>query len=269
MQGRGAVLTAGGTNSNSARAVAALCARLGVRCHLVLRKDASTHEEGNLTGNHLLCRLFGASVSLVSVAEYRQWGQHELLKRAAKSFDDPYVLPVGCSVPEGVFGYVNFVDELMQQKVEMDLPFNRIVFASGSGGTASGLAVAKALCPGMRDVKLLSFSVCDTPESFYQHVQNDLDTLGLSGVNARDLIEFRCAKGPGYGVNTEDDVAFWKEVAASTGLVLDGAYTLKAFKNWFVDCGGDHDGHRTLFIHTGGFASVFSVPKLRSASEWD
>ena len=57
----------------------------------------------------------------------------------------PYLIPYGGSNPIGAMGYVAAMEELMEQAQQMNLRFDRIVFASSSSGTQAGLVVgAKA-----------------------------------------------------------------------------------------------------------------------------
>src|SRR5690349_13046009 len=53
------VITAGGIQSNHCRATALCCARLGLKCHLVLRGSQAGAPDGNLLLDHLA----GAEIS--------------------------------------------------------------------------------------------------------------------------------------------------------------------------------------------------------------
>src|SRR4051812_12794496 len=59
-------ITHGGFQSNHCRATAAVAARLGMRCRLLLRSPENPVNDGNL----FLDRLFGAQISLHPPAEY-------------------------------------------------------------------------------------------------------------------------------------------------------------------------------------------------------
>lgn len=106
----------------------------------------------------------------------------------------PYVIPVGGSVTLGVWGYIQMIQELSQQVQDVDVIF----FASGSGGTAAGIAVGASLCPAFAKTKVIGYCVCDTPDYFYDHVAHELAELGITDRSARELISFRDAKGDGY-----------------------------------------------------------------------
>jgi D-cysteine desulfhydrase len=116
-------------------------------------------------------------------------------------------------VTTGVWGYICMINELASQVSDVDIIF----FASGSGGTAAGIAglesfvkrkvlfsnftqpVGVSLCPTFANTKVIGYTVCDSPEYFEQHVQHELDELGVDR-KARDLISFRDAKGDGYSI---------------------------------------------------------------------
>jgi D-cysteine desulfhydrase len=154
-----------------------------------------------------------------------------------------------------------------------DQPVDVIFFATGSGGTAAGMAVGRALCPFFAKTRLVGYAVCDSPEYFYQHVEHEFEELGLPPT-VRQVIEFRDAKaraiffffftaelvqGEGYSLNTPGEVELVRQVARSSGVLLDGAYTGKAVFG-FVRDAKDFAGLRCLFVHTGGAYSLFGMP---------
>ena len=166
-RGADTVVSVGGTASNHCRAVAALCGRLRLGCALVLRRDAY-YRRGETQGNLLLDNLFGAQTVLVERDEYVARGQAsltaELSRRLESEGKRPYVIPVGGSVTRGVWGYICMMEELAKQLPEGGVDV--IFFASGSGGTAAGIAVGAHLCPAFRGTKVVGYCVCDTPEWF-------------------------------------------------------------------------------------------------------
>jgi len=57
--------------------------------------------------------------------------------------ENSYLIPVGGADSVGLWGYINAFQELINQGVLEN--FDDIVFACGSGGTATGLAVGNFL----------------------------------------------------------------------------------------------------------------------------
>ena len=70
-QGATVLITCGGEQSNHARATAAAAARLGLRCHLVLR-TVDPAAPPPLVGNLLLDMLVGADVTWISHLHWQQ-----------------------------------------------------------------------------------------------------------------------------------------------------------------------------------------------------
>src|SRR5437016_9113024 len=104
-QGANTLITHGGHQSNHCRATAAIAARLGLRCRLVLRGSGDGPDDGNL----FLDRLFGAEISLHPPAVYAHQ-KDALIERAMAeeqaAGQKPYFFPVGASIPLGCWGYI-------------------------------------------------------------------------------------------------------------------------------------------------------------------
>jgi len=273
------VVTVGGTQSNHCRAVAAICARSGIKCAVVLRKDFYFNEDRPNDGNMFFHTIYGSHVFYVTKEEYARKGQHQLLKETSEKLisdygaSNPYLLPVGGSILPGVYGYIECIRELEVQLDELAKSghnIDEIIFSCGSGGTASGLAIGKYLStsPLIKRVKLTAYLACDSPEYFHEHVNEMLAAIGLgSEVTSEELIEFVQAKGAGYAINTEQELSVIKDIARSSGIILDASYTGKALSKFTEDTEGEEgkerreDGH-ILFLHTGGMFSLFGHEEL-------
>lgn len=263
------IVSIGGTQSNHCRAVSAVAARVGLRCAHVLRKDSSYREDKPLEGNLFFHKLFGVETFLISKDEYVSKGQDQLLKEAGERLvaeygaKNPYLMPVGGSVIKGAFGYIEFMNELAAQLEESGIEVDELIFSCGSGGTAAGIAIGKYLSssPVIKKMKITGYTACDTPEWFHEHVNEMLAYLGLDKeVKSEELLRLVQAKGVGYAVNTEEEYSLIRQVAQSSGVVLDGSYTGKAI-NGFVSEAGD-DVSRCMFVHTGGIFSLLGQENL-------
>lgn len=136
------VFTAGGAQSNHAMLTAACASRLGMRAVLVLKK------RGELAGgNQILNKIFGAEVCFVDTDSYEDvYAQmHRMMEQEKQQGHTPYFIPVGGSVPLGSLGYVNCAHEIAQQAEQMNVHFDSIVSATGSGGTYAGLTYGAKL----------------------------------------------------------------------------------------------------------------------------
>ena len=257
-----AVVTIGGTGSNHCRAVASFAGSLGFDCHLVLRRD--TYFDGAVQGNLLLDNVYGAHAHLVTRERYQQEGSAALIEGLAKRLvqdgraKKPYTIPVGGSNPIGAWGYIEAVRELSEQ-LPADEKIDCAVFASGSGGTASGLAIGMALCPRFHGTRVIGYIVCDNTDYFYDHVQGEMDALGVQG-KARDLIEFRDARGLGYSMVQPEEIALIRSIARTSGVLLDPTYSGKAAFGLTRDMRAGTIPEKALFIHTGGAMGVFGLP---------
>jgi D-cysteine desulfhydrase len=269
------VLTCGGIQSNHARATAIACAALGLKCQLYLR-DASapgdpshvaTKAELPLSGNVLLDRLVHAEIHLVTPAEYAQ--RNAVLESesqaVARAGGKPYVIPEGGSNGLGSLGYVEAMRETREQ---MDLgladgpePFDVIVHACGSGGTAAGVVLGAARYSVARAVRAVA--VCDDAAYFARAIDRIVAEARSydPSLDARaPLVVDEGSRGPGYGVMNDEQKTVLTKVARASGIILDPVYTGKAMHAlaMAVARGEIDKSARVLFLHTGGLPGLLA-----------
>lgn len=259
------VLTCGGIQSNHARATALACARLGLRCVVFLRMTDEISPIP-LSGNVLLDRFAGADVRRISGEQYRD--RDTLMAAAARTLSAhgarPFVIPEGGSNALGSLGYTLAMRELREQ-LDLGLcgasPFDVIVHACGSGGTAAGVALGASRYGVARRVR--TFAVCDDRAYFTQRIAGIVREArglvpGLGGDLPLDVDD--TAKGPAYGVATREQRAFIVDIARASGVVLDPVYTGKAFFGLAtaIRSGTIPMGARVLFLHTGGLPGLLA-----------
>lgn len=263
------VLTCGGVQSNHARATALACARLGLSCVLFLRV-ADPSAPLPLTGNVLLDRFAGAEVHRISALQYAE--RDALMQAAARTLgasgQRPFIVAEGGSSGLGSIGYVLAMRELRTQ-VDLGLagprkPFDVVVHACGSGGTAAGTALGAALYGVAHHT--MAFAVCDDRPTFERRIRGIIQEAraivhGLPSDPPFSVDD--TARGPAYAVATEEQRAFIVEVARKSGLVLDPVYTGKAFfgladaiRRKIIPVGA-----RVLFLHTGGLPGLLADPE--------
>ncbi len=260
-RGASHVLTCGAVQSNHARATALAAATLGMQSVLFLRApDPSA--PGPLVGNLMLDRLVGAETRFITPAEYRD--RAAVMQRAADELAGaghcPYVIPEGGSNGLGAFGYVECMREI---RAQLDLglgdgpaPFDAVVHACGSGGTAAGIALGArhfGVAPRVHAV-----AVCDD-RAYFERVAGriivEATHLDASLGRVADLVVHDAWKGPAYGVPSDDQKRFIVEVARRTGLIVDPVYSGKAL---FGLARMDPKPARALFIHTGGLPGLLA-----------
>lgn len=273
-RGADTVLTCGGIQSNHARATALACAALGLSCVLFLRVDGdapgpeAAAPRGLLsrTGNVLLDRLAGAEIRLVTHAEYaeRTAVMSAAAARLAIEGRRPYVVPEGGSNGLGSLGYVEAMREVSEQ-LALGLggrePFDEIVHACGSGGTAAGVTLGAARYGVARRVRAVA--VCDDAAYFERVIAKivaEARAIDSSLVTPAELVVDDAARGPRYGVMDEAQRRLVVEVARASGVVLDPVYTGKAMHalDLAVKRGAVRRGARVLFLHTGGLPGLLA-----------
>lgn len=260
-KGADVVLTAGGPQSNHAMLTAACAARVGMKAILVLKKRGEL--EG---GNQILNAIYGAEVRFVDTDTYDDvYAEMErIMADLRKEGRTPYFIPVGGSVPLGSLGYVNCALEIANQAEELEVKFDSIVSATGSGGTYAGLTYgAKLYLDGARSVGV---GVCDDPfEDIAFDLMNGLRDLLESDVPVeKDDIHIKFHIGPGYAVPSEEGCAAVRKLARSEGILVDPVYTGKALAGFFqlLEEGYFAEDENILFVHTGGAGALFAVDML-------
>ena len=136
------VVTVGAVQSNHTRQTAAACAKLGLKCLIVLEQRLKDAPNAYMTsGNVFLDKIFGAEVVLCpsgkDVKEYAE----EIMAERKNDGANPYYIPVGGSNHIGELGYIECMREIIED--DKDNSFTHIVLASGSGGTHAGSIAGK------------------------------------------------------------------------------------------------------------------------------
>jgi len=262
--GADTIITSGGIQSNHCRATALLCARLGLKAHLVLRDEGGFNEVPD--GNLLLDYVAGAEVSIFSKKDYVQRHDHlvaGLVAHYKAQGKTPWVIPVGASDGHGVWGYVNAAAELAADFVRADIRPERLFHATGSGGTQAGLTVGAHIY--QLPCEVWGMAVCDSAQYFVDKVNADLEhwnELYQPGV-AVDQLVIRVNDGyigPGYAQATEEVFSSIRLAARTEGLVFDPVYTGKAFHGMVEEIknGRLKDCRNIVFVHTGGIFGLLA-----------
>jgi 1-aminocyclopropane-1-carboxylate deaminase len=142
------LVSIGGVQSNHTRQVAAVAAKLGLKCVLVQGSWVDWPDGVyDRVGNILLSRVLGAQLDFskedFSIAIKQSWEQ--ALDRVRRAGGKPYAIPAGASDhPLGGLGYVGFAEELRAQERTLGFRFDFILVASGSGSTQAGMVVGFA-----------------------------------------------------------------------------------------------------------------------------
>jgi 1-aminocyclopropane-1-carboxylate deaminase/D-cysteine desulfhydrase-like pyridoxal-dependent ACC family enzyme len=264
-EGADTLITAGGVQSNHARATAAVAVTLGMRAVLVANGAPSARP----TANALLDALLGAEIVHVASREAREPRMREIAETIRSGGGRPYVIPIGASMPLGALGFVHAVAELVDQIPPPDV----IIHSTSSGGTQAGL-VAGCRLLGLH-TRVIGISADDSSAS----LRSSVDAI-VQGVSA--LLKVRLKPdatidyalfdrgtaievddtfvGEGYGIPTAASRDAIELAARTEAIFLDPTYTAKAMAGLiaYVRVKEFTANQTVLFWHTGGQVALFA-----------
>ncbi len=260
------LITCGGIQSNHCRATAAVATRLGMKSCLVLRGNSDSEPEGNL----FLDKMLGAEIVFITAEQYSQQRNeimNEIKLQKEKEGFRPYIIPEGASNGIGSFGYFIAMEEIITQEKESGINFDSVVIAVGSGGTYSGLLLAKKLLNHKADIVGINVGADKTYfESCIEAIFHESTTyLKKSMYLSKDEIKIIDGYvGRGYALSTPEELKFIIRLAQLEGIILDNVYTGKAMFGLVneIKKGTFKDAKNILFIHTGGMFELFSQMRL-------
>ena len=260
-EGYDTVITCGGVQSNHCRATAALTARLGLSCHLILRGAKPQQADSN----NLLDQILGAAIDYYPAKQYfaeltqlfnQKVDQYKLAGKRA------YCIPTGASDEIGLWGYIDASRELKADFAEHNINPEHIICATGSGGTQAGLTLGAELFD--LNTKVWGVNVCDDEQYFHDKVIADIQdwkqqyghSIDISSIIPRTLDGY---VGPGYGLADDEVIDAINMLARLEGIVLDPVYTGKALYAMLEELKkGRFAGSKDIvFVHTGGTLGLF------------
>ena len=255
--GADTLITAGGVQSNHARATAAAAAKLGLRAVLIANGEAPER----LTANALLDNLLGAEVVYVPSREDRAPMILEIAERLRSEGRRPYAIPIGASTPLGALGFALALAELVDQMPAPDV----IVHSTSSGGTQAGLVAGCRLLE--LPTRVVGISADDRSQSLQSHIRAiisgiadllDIDLVKLSRGTAIE-VDDRFV-GDGYGIPTDGSREAIELAARTEAIFLDPTYTAKAMAGLiaYVRQQKFRENQTVLFWHTGGQVGLFA-----------
>jgi 1-aminocyclopropane-1-carboxylate deaminase/D-cysteine desulfhydrase-like pyridoxal-dependent ACC family enzyme len=256
-EGADTLITAGGIQSNHARATASAAAKLGMRAILVANGTAPARP----TANALLDALLGADVEYVGTRDERGPRMQAIADRLRREGHNPFVIPIGASTPLGALGFVQALLELLDQVPAPDM----IVHSTSSGGTQAGLVAAARLL-GL-STRIVGVSADDPARALERHVGEIVAGIGeLLSLEADALergtpieVDDRFV-GDGYGIPTAASREAISLAARTDAIFLDPTYTAKAMAALiaYVRQQQISDRQTVVFWHTGGQVGLFA-----------
>ena len=259
------LVTIGGVQSNHTRQVAAVAAKLGMKCRLVQESWVPvTDAVYDRVGNILMSRVMGAEIELVD--EGFDIGIRESWERALEDVKakggKPYPIPAGASDhPLGGLGFAGFADEVREQEAALGFGFDYIVVCSVTGSTQAGMVVGFAADGRAR--RVIGIDASGTPEQTHAQVlkiaRDTADKVGLGQeLAAEDVVLNPDYAYPAYGVPSEETNAAIRLSARLEGMMTDPVYEGKSMQGMIdlVRKGFFPTGAKLLYAHLGGVPAI-------------
>ena len=259
--GADTLVSIGGVQSNHTRLVAAVAAKLGMKCVVVQEKWVPHYDAVyDRVGNILLTRLMGADSRLVE--DGFDIGIRQSWEDAMQSVRDrggvPYGIPAGASVHKfGGLGYVGFAEEVHAQEQELGFRFDYVIVCVVTGSTQAGMIVGFA-AEGRAD-RVIGIDASGTLEQTRAQVRQIVDNtaeLVELGRPVRDdeIVINPDYAYPAYGVPSDATNEAIRLAARAEALITDPVYEGKSMQG-LIDLtrkGFFPPGSRVLFAHLGG-----------------
>lgn len=263
--GADTLVTIGGVQSNHTRQVAAVAAKIGMKCRLVQESwvpfpDAVYDRVGNI----LMSRVMGAEVELID--EGFDIGIRESWERAIEDVKDrggrPYPIPAGASVHKlGGLGFVGFAEELRAQEAQLGFRFDYVIVCTVTGSTHAGMVVGFARDGRSRQV--IGIDASGTPEQTHAQVLDIArNTAGLvelgRDITAEDVVLMTDYAYPAYGVPSDETNDAIRLCARLEGMMTDPVYEGKSMQGMIdlVAKGYFPAGSKILYAHLGGVPAI-------------
>jgi len=263
------VVACASAQSNYCRQLAVACAKLGLECHLSLRRVRG-QADSEIQGNLLLDLLAGAHVELWDGEWERQQEMRTRRVHALRS-EGKIVYETRSTLQDLAIetaAYVNCALELHMQLQDLNVHLDYLVCASGETTQAGLLLGAKYLGDeyeiigfnphGLSSAELIS----EIAHEAARLLEIDVDIAPEDVMNCGDYV------GAGYGVPTEEGLQSIELLLRTEGILLDPIYTSKAMAG-FIDMTRNSKlkiPAVVAFLHTGGFPTVFAYHDVLSTN---
>ncbi len=264
-QGCDTLVSIGGVQSNHTRQVAAVAARVGLKCVLIQESwvdwpDAVYDKVGNI----LISRLAGADVRLVRAGfgiGFKESWEAALAEIEARG-GKPYAIPAGASDhPLGGHGFAGWAHEVAAQEAELGVFFDTVVVCSVTGSTQAGMVAGFAQLEeqGARPRRVLGIDAsakpAETRDQVLRIAQRTARAIGVQRELTLDDVELDERYHAGiYGIPDAATIAAMELAARTEGMVTDPVYEGKSMAAT-IDLVGRGEIERSstvLYAHLGG-----------------
>lgn len=255
------LVSIGGVQSNHTRLVAAVAAKIGMKCRLV-QESWVPHEDAvyDRVGNILMTRLMGADSRIVEdgfdIGIRKSW--EDAMQSVRDEGGKPYGIPAGASVHKyGGLGYVGFAEEVRAQEAELGFKFDYFIVCVVTGSTQGGMIVGFAV-DGRAD-RVIGIDASGTPEQTRAQVRKIVDgtaelvELGRK-VREDEIVINPDYAYPAYGVPSHETNEAIRFAAQTEAMITDPVYEGKSMQGMMdlVKKGFFPQGSKVLYAHLGG-----------------
>jgi 1-aminocyclopropane-1-carboxylate deaminase len=259
------LVSIGGVQSNHTRMVAAVAAKLGMKCRLV-QESWVPHEDAvyDRVGNIMLSRIMGADLQMVDegfdIGIRKSWEQ--AIEEVKAKGGRPYAIPAGASVHKyGGLGYVGFAEEVRAQERELGFAFDYIIVCTVTGSTHAGMLVGFASDGRARKVIGIdaSFTPAQTRAQVLAIAQDTARLVELGrDIVADDVVLIEDYAHPAYGIPSEGTKDAIRLCARLEGMMTDPVYEGKSMQGMIdlVTKGYFPAGSTVLYAHLGGVPAI-------------
>lgn len=252
------IVTYGSVHSNHCRMTAAAASKLGLPCLLILSKPKN---EPSYNGNYFLYDLLDAEVHYVENNNVSDTIDQQLELLKEKGYN-PYFIYGGGHGNLGTQAYIDAYQEIEVQKEKLEIEFDYIFLASGTGTTQAGLIIGKEMLDNKE--KIIGISIARNKDRGTNVIKESIDNYVKEyekklSISKREMIFLDQYIGKGYADLYPEIKDTIKEIAKKDAILLDPVYTGKAFygmKDYLIK--NDISNKNVLFIHTGGTPILFS-----------
>ena len=259
--GADTLVSIGGVQSNHTRQVAAVAAKIGMKCRLV-QESWVPHEDAvyDRVGNILLSRLMGADSRVVDdgfdIGIRKSW--EDAMQEVRDAGGKPYGIPAGASVHKyGGLGYVGFAEEVREQEADLGFRFDYIIVCVVTGSTQAGMIVG--FKPDGRAGRVIGIDASGTLDQTRAQVTGIArDTAALielgQDIVDEDIVINPDYAYPAYGVPSEETNEAIRLAARTEAMITDPVYEGKSMQGMIDLVRNDFfpAGSKILYAHLGG-----------------
>jgi 1-aminocyclopropane-1-carboxylate deaminase len=265
-KGADTLVSIGGFQSNHTRQVAAVAAKLGLKCRLVQEKWVDWNDPVNdKVGNILLSRIMGADVRLdpagFDIGIRTSW--EDAMREVEEAGGKPYGIPAGASEhPLGGLGFANWAFEVAEQERQLGVFFDTIVVCTVTGSTHAGMIAGFAALhesAGGRQRRVLGIDASATIEKTRSQVariaRNTAALIELSrDVRDDEITVLEGWAGDRYGIPVDSTIEAIRMSGRLEGMIIDPVYEGKSMAG-LIDLVSSREippASNVLYAHLGG-----------------